>query len=46
MILGQVNSGALGVIRYDQYYRRANPAHENLINGRTNHFVKIYPYTE
>lgn len=45
MIVGQVNSG-VPAIRYDQYYRRESPAHEILVNGRTNQFVKIYPYAE
>ncbi len=44
MIVGQVNSG-VPAIRYDQYYQMESPAHEILINGRDNHFVKIYPYT-
>ncbi len=43
MIIGQVNSG-VPAIRYDQYYRKENPDHEILINGRESQFVKVFRY--
>ncbi len=45
MITAQVNSG-VPAIRYDQYYQKDTPAHEILINGRINHFVKIFRFAE
>ncbi len=46
MVVNQVNSGVDDVIRYDQYYKRTDPAHQILINGRTSQYVKIFPFSE
>ncbi|MFA9261894.1 MAG: ArnT family glycosyltransferase [Undibacterium sp.] len=46
MVVNQVNSGVDGVIRYDQYYKRTDPIHQVLINGRPNQYVKIFPFSE
>lgn len=44
MMAGDITNQKPGLIRFDQYYDRTDPAHEIDINGRRSHFVKIFKF--
>jgi len=46
MMGGDIANEKPGIIRFDQYYQKSNPAHEIHINERPTHFVKIFKFSE
>ncbi len=46
MMGGDIANQKPGIIRFDQYYQKSNPAHEIHINERPTHFVKIFKFSE
>lgn len=46
MMGGDISNQKPGIIRFDQYYQKSNPAYEIHINERPTHFVKIFKFSE
>lgn len=46
MMSGDIVNNEPGLIRFDQYYTKKNPAFGIDINGRPSHFVKVFKYKE
>lgn len=44
MMGGDITNMKPGIIRFDQYYERTNPAFEIDINKRPSHFVKVFKF--
>ena len=44
MMGGDIVSNKPGLIRFDRYYTKANPAFQILINNRPSHFVKVFRF--
>ncbi len=46
MMSSEITHNVPGLIRFDQYYQKKNPLFEIDINGRPNHFVKVFKFEE